>query len=123
MSTTQSSAVNGETTSFPPGASCSIRANPSTSARPDVIVELGRWYCYEYRVQANTPGQRDGRVSVWLDGEMFADFGNLRFRDTEDLKIDRFGLSFHIGSNPVAETKKWYDNVVAATSYIGPMAP
>ena len=47
--------------------------------------------------------------------------GDLRFRDVDSLKIDRFQLSFHVGSNPNGETKKWFDNVVAATRYIGPM--
>jgi hypothetical protein len=74
-------------------------------------------------VQANTPGQRNGRIAFWLDGKLTADFGNLRFRDVDTLKIDRFGLSFHIGSNPNGESKKWYDNVVAASSYIGPLFP
>jgi hypothetical protein len=107
--------------------------NPNTSIpfdfgadfveRPDVIPELDRWYCYEYMVQANTPGQRDGRIAIWLDGELVADFGNLRLRDVDDLKIDRFGLSFHIKSNPNGQSKKWYDDVVAATSYIGCIAP
>ena len=90
-------------------------------SRPDIIVELDRWYCYEYMVVANTPGQRDGRIAFWLDGTLAADFPNLRLRDVDTLKIDRFGLSFHIGSNPAGETKKWYDNVVAASSYIGPV--
>jgi hypothetical protein len=90
-------------------------------SRPDIIVELDRWYCYEYMVQANTPGQRNGRIAFWLDGQLAADFQNLRFRDVDTLKIDRFGLSFHIGSNPAGETRKWYDNVVAASSYIGPV--
>jgi hypothetical protein len=89
--------------------------------RPNVIPELGRWYCYEVMVKANTPDERDGRIAFWLDGVLLADFQNLRLRDVETLKIDRFGLSFHIGSNPNGETKKWYDNVVAATSYVGPM--
>ena len=72
-------------------------------------------------VQANTPGQRNGRIAFWLDGKLLADFPNLRLRDVDTLKIDRFGLSFHIGSNPAGATKKWYDNVVAASSYIGPV--
>ena len=72
-------------------------------------------------VRANTPGQRDGRITIWLDGDVTADFQNLRLRDVDSLKIDRFGLSFHIGSNPSGVARKWYDNVVAATSYIGPM--
>lgn len=92
-------------------------------AQPEVIPDLDHWYCYEYRVKANTPGQRDGRITLWLDGKQIADFGNLRLRDIDSLKIDRFNLSFHAKSNATGETKKYYDNVVAAKSYIGPMAP
>jgi hypothetical protein len=90
-------------------------------SRPQVIPELDRWYCYEYMLKANTPGQRDGRIALWLDGELKADFMNLRLRDVASLKINRFGLSFHIHENPNGEARKWYDNVVAAKSYIGPL--
>jgi hypothetical protein len=103
-----------------PNTSIPYDFGPEFVERENVIQELDRWYCYEYMVKANTPGQRDGRIAFWLDGVLFADFQNLRLRDIESLKIDRFGLSFHIGSNPNGETKKWYDNVVAASSYIGP---
>lgn len=96
---------------------------PDFVSRPDIVSELGRWYCYEYMVQANTPGQRDGRIAFWFEGKLAADFQNLRLRDIERLQIDRFGLRFHIRSNPNGEARKWYDNVVAATSYIGPRFP
>ena len=92
-------------------------------SRPDVIPELGKWYCYELMVKANTPGQRDGRIALWLDGQLIADFQNLRLRDTDTLKIDRFGIDLHVNGNTLALARKWYDNVVAATSYIGPMIP
>jgi len=88
--------------------------------RPNIVPALGRWYAYEVMLRANTPGKRDGRIALWLDGKLIADFKNLRLRDTPSLTIDRFSLSLHIRSNPMAETRKWYDNVVAATSYIGP---
>jgi hypothetical protein len=104
-----------------PNTSIDYDFGPDFVSRENVIPELGRWYCYEYMVKANRAGQRDGRIAFWLDGVLLADFQNLRLRDIDTLKIDRFGLSFHIGSNPNGETKKWYDNVVAATSYIGPM--
>lgn len=91
-------------------------------ARPDVVPELGRWYAYELMLKANTPGQRDGRVTLWLDGQVIGDFPNLRLRDVDTLKIDRFNLSLHAGSNTKGQTKKWYDAVVAAKSYIGPSA-
>lgn len=89
--------------------------------RPDVVPQLGRWYSYELMVKANTPGKRDGRIAMWLDGKLIADFPNLRLRDTADLKIDKFTIGLHVKSNTLGLAKKWYDNVVAATSYIGPM--
>ena len=106
-----------------PNSSEPFDFGPDFVSRPDVLPDLDRWYCYELMLQANTPGQRDGRITAWLDGAVVGDFPNLRLRDVATLTIDRFGLSFHIGSNPNGETKKWYDNVVAATSYIGPICP
>jgi hypothetical protein len=111
---------------FPDGTvlpNTSIPGNfgPDFVPRSNVVPELGRWYCYEVMLRANTPGLSDGRIALWLDGELIADFPNLTLREIETLTIDRFGLSLHIGSNRVAETRKWYDNVVAATSYIGPV--
>jgi hypothetical protein len=94
---------------------------PDFVPRPEIIQELDRWYCYEVMVQANTPGQLDGRIAFWLDGALAADFHNLRLRDIDTLTIDRFGVGFHAGSNPNGEQKKWYDNIVAADAYIGPM--
>ena len=46
---------------------------------------------------------------------------NLRLRDIPTLTIDEFDLSLHVKSNTAAVAKKWVDNVVAATSYIGPL--
>jgi hypothetical protein len=96
---------------------------PTFVARPDVVPELGRWYAYELMVKANTPGLRDGRIAMWLDGKLIADFPNLRLRETTSLKIDQFDIDLHVRSNTLAVARKWLDNVVAATSYIGPMTP
>ena len=106
-----------------PNTSIKFTYGPGFVSRPNIIQQLDRWYCYEYMLQANTPGQRGGRIAVWLDGVLVADFPGLRLRDVATLKIDRFGLSFHIGSNPNGQARKWYDNVVAAKAYIGPVSP
>jgi hypothetical protein len=106
-----------------PNTSIKFSYGPGFVSRPNIIQQLDRWYCYEYMLQANTPGQRDGRIAVWLDGVLVADFPGLRLRDVATLKIDRFGLSFHIGSNPSGQARKWYDNVVAAKAYVGPISP
>jgi len=104
-----------------PNSSEPFDFGPDFVARSDINPELDRWYSYELMIAANTPGQRDGRIACWLDGVLIADFVNLRLRDVDTLRIDRFALSLHIGSNTAQETKKWYDNTVAATSYIGPV--
>ena len=104
-----------------PNTSIPFDFGPDFVSRPDIIPALDRWSSYEVMVKANTPGVRDGRIAAWLDGKLVMDFQNLRLRDVTSLTIDRFALCFHIGSNPNGESKKWYDNVVAAKSYIGPM--
>ncbi|HVJ46113.1 MAG TPA: hypothetical protein VM511_06990 [Luteolibacter sp.] len=93
---------------------------PEFTPRADIIPKLDRWYCFELMVRANTPGSRDGRIACWLDGKLIADFPNLRLRDVDTLKINHAALDLHIGSNKTRPNKKWYDDVVIATSYIGP---
>jgi hypothetical protein len=104
-----------------PDSSISGDFGPEFVVRDNVVPEVGRWYCYEVMLRANTPSARDGRIALWLDGTLIADFRNLRLRDVDSLRIDRFNLSLHIGSNTRAPARKWYDDVVAATSYIGPV--
>jgi hypothetical protein len=106
-----------------PNTSLAYDFGAGFTKRPEMTPELGRWYAYEVMVKANTPGSRDGRITAWVDGNVFADWTNLRLRDVDTLKIDRFNLSLHSGSNTKGPTKKWYDNVVAAKSYVGPMVP
>jgi hypothetical protein len=112
---------------FPSGKVLPYTARPGNFGahfvvRPDIIPELGRWYCFELMVKANTAGQRDGRIACWMDGKLAADFPNLRLRDVDTLKINSASLCLHIRSNTVCENKKWYDDVVIATAYIGPVA-
>jgi hypothetical protein len=104
-----------------PFSSVPFDFGPEFVSRPDVTPALGRWYSYELMVKANAPGQRDGRIAFWLDGQLIADFPNLRLRETTSLKVDRFTIDLHVFNNNLGVTRKWYDNVVAATSYIGPM--
>lgn len=113
--------TNGNVTPYSPTQGNKGNFGPDFVSRPEIVPELGRWYAYEVMLKANTPNQRDGRVTLWLDGKVIGDFTNLRLRDVDTLKIDRFNLSLHAGSNPRAATKKWYDAVVAAKSYIGPI--
>jgi len=71
-------------------------------------------------VQANTPGQRDGRIAFWVDGRLAADFPNLQFRTVESLKLDRADLGLY-ESRSGAVRRVWIDDFVVASTYIGPM--
>ena len=110
---------------FPDGKvlpSPSIPSNfgPYFVPRPNFVPLRNRWYCYELMVKANTPGRRDGRAAFWIDGKLMADFQNLRMRDINTLKIDTVHLALHAKTCPRL-TRKWYDNLVVAKSYIGPL--
>jgi hypothetical protein len=70
-------------------------------------------------LKLNAPGSRDGRLAVWQDGKLIADWQNLRFRDVSTLKINKIMLE-HGGKSSSQQNDKWYDNLVLATSYIGP---
>ena len=87
--------------------------------RPDFTAERDRWYCYELMLQANTPGERDGRVAFWVDGKLAGDFANLRYRSVAELKINNVVLNSY-SSRRHDNKVHWYDDVVVATSYIGP---
>jgi alkylation response protein AidB-like acyl-CoA dehydrogenase len=75
-------------------------------------------------VQANTPGKRDGRIAFWVEGKLVGDFPGLRLRDAAGLKANRIGLGLYTHNNKVTKTcRMWFDDVVVATEYIGPMTP
>ena len=93
---------------------------PFFVSRPNIIPVRGSWICYEMHLQLNTPGLRDGRVAVWQNGVLIADWLNLRFRDVSTLKINEIQLE-NGGQGSSQVNDKWYDNLVIATSYIGPV--
>lgn len=89
--------------------------------RPKFMVQRNRWYCCELMLKANTPGKRDGHTAFWVDGRLVGSFPELRLRDVDSLKINQITITFYIGNNEVRANRMWYDDLVAATSYIGPI--
>ena len=87
--------------------------------RPNVSVDLDRWYCYELMVTANTVGERDGRIAFWVDGRLTGDFPNLRLRSVGSLRANQVILSSYSSREDPGKIL-WYDDVVVATAYVGP---
>jgi hypothetical protein len=73
-------------------------------------------------VRVNTPGERDGRIAFWVDGKLAGDFPGLRLRSVPIIKANRINLVTY-SSRLQPHTSLWYDDIVAATSYIGPHVP
>jgi len=92
--------------------------------RKNFIPEQGRWYCYELMIIANTPGKRNGRAAFWVDGRLTGDFPNLEFRNTAELKPNRIAFQLYTHNTQIkGDVTLWFDDAVAATSYIGPRIP
>ena len=84
------------------------------------LLERGRWYGLEIMVKVNTPDRADGEQAFWVDGKLKGHFTGLRWRTTEALKLNCFWLQIYIHDN--AQTNRvWFDDVVVATEYIGPI--
>ena len=81
------------------------------------------WYCFEFMVRVNTLGQHNGEVAYWVNGQLKGRFTNLFIRSRNSLKIDTAELNLHALRNPTRVQRKWYDSVVIARSYIGPISP
>lgn len=83
----------------------------------------GEWHIVETRLKLNTPGKRDGVIQSWLNGELVLNQQNLRFRNTNKLKINQlFFTSFFGGADRTWATRKtehsFFDNVVVSTKPI-----
>lgn len=109
---------------FPPGPG---RGKSASEHR--VIPHLDKWQCWEFMLEANTaPDKADGKQAMWVDGKLIGEFQNIRWRIDMDLKVNCLWME-HFGYDEGDPTKQywkdtqsvWFDDVVVATEYIGPM--
>ena len=95
-----------------------------------IPIKPGRWYCVERHMKLNSvnPLKADGMEELWIDGELSVRQEGLRFRKVPQLKINFFSLENYYHGLPEQYTREnpvrvYFDNVVIARKYIGPMAP
>ncbi len=96
-------------------------------------IQPGRWYCVEAMLKANSsPEVADGEQAFWVDGELYGRFQGLRWRTSDKLKINSFWLLYYNTDQPARHNKDskpesrvmevWFDDIVIATEYIGPVS-
>ncbi|WP_153886236.1 polysaccharide lyase [Aliiglaciecola lipolytica] len=86
-------------------------------------MQPGRWYAIEQQIKLNTPGLKDGVFKVWIDGVLIYERNNMYFRDTPQMKIEKVWLNYYFGgvAKPKNNFNMYLDNIVIASSYIGPI--
>ncbi len=96
------------------------------------LLNQNTWYCLEFEVQLNTPGQFDGYYNVWINGvqEKSLNGRNVRIRDASitDIwnkveigrQLDPYTCDTLIPVNASEEYRYW-DNI--AISMQGPIGP
>jgi hypothetical protein len=91
------------------------------------VPPLETWLCVEWRVKVNTPANEDGELDCWIDGVKRGEFRGINWRQTETLKLNKVWLTLWLETGAFAENgggdtrTAWYDDVVVATEYSGPM--
>jgi hypothetical protein len=59
----------------------------------------GEWHRIDQQCTMNTPGDNDGILRGWIDGELAFEKTDFRFRDTTDLKIEEHWFNIYWGGS------------------------
>ncbi|HUG08787.1 MAG TPA: S-layer homology domain-containing protein, partial [Acidimicrobiia bacterium] len=83
-------------------------------------LEQGRWHCIEGRVKMNTPGENDGLLRGWLDGELKLVRNDIQYRRTDQVGVGVRHMWHNVyfgGSWPTPNPLSLeYDQVIVSTS-------
>ena len=114
---------------------------------PSLVVRTDRWMCVEVMVKMNDPvSASNGEMALWIDGvqvihlrpgvplgrwssNMFfpdprgAPFEGFRWRSADSIDLNWIWLLYYTTGNTQGLVGKvWFDHVVVATKYIGPIS-
>jgi len=83
----------------------------------------GQWVLVEHRIVMNTPGQSNGIIQTWWNGQLALNRTNVRFRDIGSFAIEEFHFStfFGGGDGSFAAARNeytYFDDFVISTSPI-----
>lgn len=76
-----------------------------------------QWHQIDMHVRLNTPEENDGVLRAWVDGELAMERTDIRFRDTDELKIESFWMNLYHGGSWTAPHPMHvdWDGVVIST--------
>lgn len=98
-------------------------------AESSLSLQTGRWYAIETEIKLNTPGSLNGEVRIWVDGQKKLEAVGIDVRGSQTSRINRISIGgwYSNGAagrnpcpNPATPSRRYIDDVVVATQYIGP---
>lgn len=88
---------------------------------PPLTMSLGAWHHIEFWVKLNTPGQSNGLQRFWMDGVFKGEWTGLRFRDTDQIRLNSLQLSFSRIASVSQYTQHMYvDEILVLTGRPSP---
>ncbi len=80
----------------------------------------GEWIDFQMMMKMNTPGQADGEVRLWINGELKMAYTALRFRTIPELQLNAVATGGYIGGTCTSERdqKIWDDHYMVAKRFI-----
>jgi hypothetical protein len=89
------------------------------------VIPRGRWICVEFMLKHNTPGKPDGEQAFWIDGVLQGDWKGINWRKTAALQANALTLESYVTDRWTTNSVNvvFFDSVVIARTYIGPVAP
>ena len=84
----------------------------------DEKVSRGEWNRIDQYILLNDPGQADGVLMGWIDGEEAYNHRDIRFRDTDELKIEDYWFDVYWGGMYDSPKDNWilFDDLTVRTN-------
>ena len=89
---------------------------------PESPIVPGRWHEIIIHVDAGTPGMYDGSQELWIDGVKKIEVTGMRWRDTDDLRLNEFAIVDYMPGPPQTQ-HIWFDDVWVGTGFPGDSGP
>ena len=86
-------------------------------------VPRGKWTVWTMWMKLNKPGSSDGEQAFWMDGKLGGHWRGMRFRDTENLRLNSFAMDLYVHDSKKVNVL-WFDDVsVRTTPFVGMSSP
>lgn len=95
------------------------------SFKPETQADIRRdeWICAEFMLRHNTPGERNGEQAFWIDGRLMGRWKGINWRKSSGLMANALTVGSYVTDRWTKNKTNivYFDNVVIAREYIGPM--